>query len=54
MGEVCSEICKHLNIEHITTTHNSQCNGALERWHGCFKGMLWKLEGKLEQWDLLL
>ena len=56
VGKVCSELCRLLNIKHITTTaYHPQRNGALERWHGCLKGMLWKLEGsRLEQWDLLL
>ena len=55
VGKVCSELCRLLNIKHITTTaYNPQSNGALERWHGCLKGMLRKLQGRLEQWDLLL
>ena len=55
VGKVCSELCRLLNIKHITTTtYHPQSNGALERWHGCLKGMLQKLEGRLEQWDLLL
>ena len=55
VGKVCSELCRLLNIKHITTTaYHPQSNGALERWHGCLKDMLRKLEGRLEQWDLLL
>ena len=29
-------------------------NGALERWHGCIKGMLRRLEDGREEWDRLL
>ena len=55
MGKVCCELCRLLNIKHITTTaYHPQINGALERWHGGLKDMLGKLEDRLEQWDLLL
>ena len=55
VGKVGSEICTLLNIKHITTTaYHPQSNGALERWHGCLKGMFQKLEYRLKQWELLL
>ena len=55
MCKICSELCRLLHIKLITTTaYHPQNICALERWHGCHTGMLWKLEVKVEQWNLLL
>ena len=55
MGRLCSEQCKLLRVRHIKTTAlHPQSNGVLERWHGCLKGMLRKMEDRLEPRDKLL
>ena len=54
-GLVNQELCRLLNISKLrTTAYHPQTNGALERWHGCLKGMLQRLEDGRGEWDRLL
>ena len=54
-GRFNQELCRLLNISMLrTTAYHPQTNGALERWHGCLKGMLRRLEDGREEWDRLL
>ena len=54
-GKVMKELCKSLDIQKLrTTAYHPQTNGALERWHGCLKGMLRRIQTPQQDWDTLL